>query len=93
MEPQCRFLHKKALFLRKFRNFIPKSYKMANKKTLSGPIVLSSFFAILAGEFVLAAYTDKMPGAIIGTALGVFFGPFATTIGCALGMAIQTLIQ
>ena len=65
---------------------------MAKQTDLSSPIVKTAYFGIIAGEYILAAYTNNLPGALIGSILGMFFGPVGLTIGAALGMAVETVL-
>lgn len=65
---------------------------MANYKDFSSPIIRMAYMSIVAGEYLIAAYTNNVPGALIGSFLGMFFGPIGLTIGTALGMAIETVL-
>lgn len=63
-----------------------------HKIDFKSPIVRTAYFGIFCGEYILAAYTNNLPGAVIGSILGMFFGPIGVTIGAAAGMALETLL-
>ena len=66
---------------------------MANKETdISSPIVTIAHTGILLGaSYLVGYYTNTIPGAVIGTIAGSFFGPLGAVIGTVAGMVLNCL--